>query len=61
MSAIDGSAQGSILTTNASMSTIAWDGIALGTSDYSGTNRAFRIGAPTSPPSTDTGSAVAVL
>lgn len=34
---------GSILTQNASMSTIAWDGSTFWTSDYSGTNRAFQI------------------
>jgi hypothetical protein len=33
----------SILTQNASMSTIAWDGQYFWTSDYSGTNRAFQI------------------
>lgn len=34
---------GSISTAVASMSTIAWDGSSFWTSDYSGTNRAFRI------------------
>lgn len=34
---------GSILTQNASMSTIAWDGTYFWTADYSGTNRAFQI------------------
>jgi hypothetical protein len=33
----------SILTQNASMSTIAWDGQYFWTSDYAGTNRAFQI------------------
>jgi hypothetical protein len=33
----------SILTENASMSTIAWDGSTFWTTDYSGTNRAFQI------------------
>ncbi len=33
----------SILTENASMSTIAWDGSSFWTTDYSGTNRAFQI------------------
>lgn len=34
---------GSIQTTNASMSTLAWDGSHFWTADYSGTNHAFRI------------------
>lgn len=34
---------GSILTQNASMSTLAWDGSSFWTADYSGTNRAFKI------------------
>ena len=38
-----GAAMGSILTSNQSMSTIAWDGTAFWTSDYNGTNQAFRI------------------
>lgn len=38
-----GAAMGSILTTNASMSTLAWDGSHFWTADYAGTNRAFRI------------------
>lgn len=38
-----GAPLGSILTQNASMSTIAWDGTAFWTADYAGTNKAFRI------------------
>ncbi len=38
-----GTALGSILTSNASMSTLAWDGSHFWTADYAGTNRAFRI------------------
>lgn len=38
-----GTATGSILTTNASMSTLAWDGSHFWTADYAGTNSAFRI------------------
>jgi hypothetical protein len=38
---------GSLLTSNASMSTLAWDGSHFWTADYSGTNKAFRIDATT--------------
>lgn len=38
-----GTPLGSILTQNASMSTIAWDGTHFWTADYSGTKNAFRI------------------
>ncbi len=38
-----GAPLGSILTTNASMSTIAYDGTYFWTADYSGTNQAFKI------------------
>ncbi|OGL45410.1 MAG: hypothetical protein A2W05_09050 [Candidatus Schekmanbacteria bacterium RBG_16_38_10] len=43
MDATTGAAMGSILTTNASMSTLAWDGSTFWTADYSGTARAFQI------------------
>ena len=43
MDATTGAAMGSISTAVASMSTIAWDGSQFWTSDYSGTNQAFRI------------------
>ncbi|CAN5352894.1 hypothetical protein BH09GEM1_BH09GEM1_04960 [soil metagenome] len=43
MNATTGADLGSISTTVASMSTIAWDGSQFWTSDYSGTNKAFRI------------------
>lgn len=42
-----GVALGSILTQNASMSTIAFDGTYFWTADYSGTNKAFKIDATT--------------
>jgi hypothetical protein len=38
-----GATLGSILTSNASMSTIAWDGTHFWTADYAGTAKAFRI------------------
>lgn len=38
-----GTALGSILTSNSSMSTIAYDGTYFWTADYSGTNQAFKI------------------
>lgn len=41
--ATTGLSLGSILTANASMSTLAWDGSHFWTSDYSGSNRGFRI------------------
>ena len=43
MNATTGAAMGSISTAVASMSTLAWDGSQFWTSDYSGTNGAFRI------------------
>jgi hypothetical protein len=43
MDATTGITTGSILTQNASMSTIAWDGSHFWTADYSGTNEAFEI------------------
>lgn len=43
MDRLTGTAQGSILTSNQSMSTIAYDGTNFWTADYSGTNRAFQI------------------
>jgi hypothetical protein len=43
MDKTSGLTTGSILTQNASMSTIAWDGTNFWTADYSGTNRAFKI------------------
>lgn len=43
MDAFTGAPLGGITTSIASMSTIAWDGTAFWTSDYSGTNRAFRV------------------
>lgn len=43
MNATTGAAMGSISTAVASMSTIAWDGSQFWTTDYSGTNGAFRI------------------
>jgi hypothetical protein len=43
MDATTGLDLGGITTTVQSMSTIAWDGSSFWTSDYSGTNRAFRI------------------
>ncbi len=43
LDAITGAALGSIATTQASMSTLAWDGSAFWTTDYSGTNEAYRI------------------
>jgi hypothetical protein len=43
MSASTGADLGGITTTVSSMSTIAWDGSGFWTSDYSGTNRAFKI------------------
>lgn len=42
-----GATTGFIQTTNASMSTIAWDGSSFWTSDYSGTNEAYQINANT--------------
>jgi hypothetical protein len=42
-SGLDGTAKGSIQTSNASMATLAWDGSSFWTADYSGTNRAFQI------------------
>jgi PEP-CTERM motif len=44
MNATTGADMGGITTSVASMSTIAWDGSAFWTSDYAGTNQAFRIG-----------------
>jgi hypothetical protein len=43
MNKITGLTTGSLLTENASMSTLAWDGSHFWTADYSGTNRAFEI------------------
>ncbi len=43
MDRVTGTALGSILTSNASMSTIAYDGTYFWTADYSGTNQAFKI------------------
>lgn len=43
MDKISGITTGSLLTQNASMSTLAWDGSSFWTADYSGTNRAFQI------------------
>jgi PEP-CTERM motif len=43
LDATTGAPTGSITTTNASMSTLAWDGSHFWTADYSGTNRAFEI------------------
>lgn len=43
MDATTGASLGGITTSVASMSTIAWDGSQFWTSDYSGTNQAFRI------------------
>ena len=44
MDRLTGANLGFISTSAASMSTLAWDGSAFWTSDYSGTNRAFKIG-----------------
>ena len=41
MDKVTGITTGSLLTENASMSTLAWDGSSFWTADYSGTNRAF--------------------
>lgn len=41
--ATTGLSLGSITTTNASMSTLAWDGTYFWTTDYAGTNRGFQI------------------
>ena len=43
MDATTGADMGFITTTQASMSTIAWDGSQFWTSDYSGSNQAYRI------------------
>jgi len=43
--AITGASLGSIATTQASMSTLAWDGSSFWTSDYTGSNKAFQIAA----------------
>ena len=43
LNATTGAPTGSILTQNASMSTLAWDGSHFWTADYSGTNHAFEI------------------
>ena len=45
LSALTGASLGSISTTQASMSTIAWDGSTFWTTDYAGSNKAFQIAA----------------